>query len=119
MEIHNRKYLKQNRKDLRSYGTSAEAVLWRYLKGKQLQGRKFRRQHSVDNYILDFYCPAEHLAVELDGQGHFTNAGWEADQEREQHLRTHSIRTIRFENREIFDDPEGVIERIAAMFKKQ
>jgi len=50
--------------------TPAEAKLWTYLKGKQLEGRKFRRQHSVSQYILDFYCPASKLAIELDGQAH-------------------------------------------------
>ena len=50
--------------------TPAEAKLWTYLKGKQLEGRKFRRQHSVRQYILDFYCPASKVAIELDGQAH-------------------------------------------------
>ena len=53
--LHNRRCLKQTRKDLRSDLTPAEATLWRLLQKKQLAGRKFRRQHSVGNYILDFY----------------------------------------------------------------
>ena len=118
MEIHNRKQLRETRKRLRNHSTSAEAVLWTYLKGRQVKSRKFRRQHSVGIYILAFYCPEEHLAVELDGQGHFTVAGWEADLERDQYLQSLHIRTIRFENREVFDDPEGLIERIEAMFTK-
>ena len=67
---HTRPYLQTFRTKLRSNLTPAEATLWRMLKGSKLQGRKFRRQHSVANYILDFYCPAERLAVELDGQVH-------------------------------------------------
>src|SRR5688572_7570971 len=65
-----RPYLQTFRTELRKHLTPAEAALWNYLKRSQLDGRKFRRQHSVGDYILDFYCPAERLAVELDGQVH-------------------------------------------------
>ena len=64
MQIHNRKNLKQFRKDLRNNLTPAEATLWKAIQRSQLEGRKFRRQHSVGNYILDFYCPKEKLAIE-------------------------------------------------------
>ncbi|MEM9896042.1 MAG: endonuclease domain-containing protein [Bacteroidota bacterium] len=116
MSIHNKKILKQNRKNLRNHGTPAEATLWRFLQKRQLEGRKFRRQHSVGHYILDFYCPAEKLAVELDGAHHFTAAGFEADQERDAYLRSLNIKTIRFENQEVFDNMEGVLEQIKACF---
>ncbi|MCH2232189.1 MAG: DUF559 domain-containing protein [Crocinitomicaceae bacterium] len=53
----NKPELKEKRKELRNNATSAERLLWQALKGKQLQGRKFRRQFSVHNYIMDFYCP--------------------------------------------------------------
>lgn len=56
--IHNKPELKKFRKTLRNHGTSSEAVTWMLLKGKRLEGRKFRWQHSVGNYILDFF-PAE------------------------------------------------------------
>ncbi len=72
--LHNRKYLKENRKMLRSNLTPAEAELWKHLKSSQLYGRKFRRQHSIGNFILDFYCPSEKLAIELDGQIHVHSA---------------------------------------------
>ena len=65
--IHNRERLRVLRRALRNNATNAEAILWRYLKRRQLKGRKFRRQHSIGPYIVDFYCPAEKLAVELDG----------------------------------------------------
>ena len=57
-QIHNLKNLKKQRKDLRNNPTPAEAVLWKALQKRQLAGRKFRRQHSVGHYILDFYCSA-------------------------------------------------------------
>jgi very-short-patch-repair endonuclease len=65
--IFNRKYLETNRKWLRNNSTSAEAALWKLLKNKQLEGRKFRRQQSIGKYIVDFYCSQEKLIVELDG----------------------------------------------------
>jgi len=81
-QLHNKPILKQIRKDLRNNLTPAEAELWKHLKNSGLEGRKFRRQHSVGFYVLDFYCPQEQLAVELDGQGHFTSSGQEYDSER-------------------------------------
>ena len=59
MQLNNLKTLKPHRKHLRNHSTSAEATPSNYLKNKQLEGRKFRRQHSIGNYILDFYCPSE------------------------------------------------------------
>jgi very-short-patch-repair endonuclease len=79
--IHNRKNLKPFRKDLRNNLTSAEATLWKYLKASQL-GKKFRRQHSAGNYILDFYCATERIAIELDGKNHFTEDGMRYDEVR-------------------------------------
>ena len=58
-------YLKGRRKELRKNLTPAEAGLWKMLKNKQLYGLKFRRQHSIENYIIDFYCPAIKLIIEL------------------------------------------------------
>jgi len=119
MEVsNNSKRLKEVRKSLRARLTPAEATLWRLLKSKQLEGRKFRRQHSVDSYILDFYCPQEHLAIELDGAGHFTATGMLMDAERDQHLEKAGIRVLRFENREIFEHPEMVLEAIKACFSE-
>lgn len=70
MHINNLPALRFFRKALRHNLTPAEAKLWTLLKGSQLAGRKFRRQHSVGNFILDFYCPSERLAIELDGAVH-------------------------------------------------
>ncbi len=65
-EFFNRKHLKAYRKELRNNATKAECYLWKALKGKNLDGKKFRRQHSIGNYIADFYCASEKLIVELD-----------------------------------------------------
>src|SRR2546423_2273120 len=69
-KIHNMPERKEFRIRLRKNLTSAEATMWKILKSSKFEGRKFRRQHSVGKYVLDFYCPAERLAIELDGEAH-------------------------------------------------
>ena len=71
MRTFNRKNLRDRRKKLRNNPTQAEGFLWGYLKNSQLEGRKFRRQSSINNFIVDFYCPEENLVIELDGDFHF------------------------------------------------
>jgi very-short-patch-repair endonuclease len=115
-QVHNKKELEDRRKLLRNNLTSAEAALWALLKGKQVEGRKFRRQHSIGYYIIDFYCPLEKLAVELDGQHHFTEEGQAHDKERTRYLSTLNIRVVRFENEEVFQRPEEVLAEIKRHF---
>jgi very-short-patch-repair endonuclease len=115
-ELHNLKFLKTFRKNLRNNLTPAEATLWRLLQGKKLDGRKFRRQHSVGLYILDFYCVSEKLAIELDGAHHYTEAGIKYDEERTKFLNEHNIQVIRFENKLVFEQVEYVIENIKSKF---
>lgn len=116
MKINNLPEYKTFRKELRNNLTPAEAKLWTFLKGKQLDGRKFRRQHSIDKYILDFYCPEEKLGVELDGAGHFTTLGWEYDKERDAFIQQFGIKVIRFENKIVWDYPEELLEEIRNNF---
>ena len=117
--IHNLKPLLINRKALRNKGTPAEAFLWTMIKHSKLKGRKFRRQHSVGNYILDFYCPFERLAIELDGAHHFTDIGFQYDEERTKYINGLNIRVIRFENKDVFEHPENVLRMIADNFIKK
>lgn len=112
-EIHNRKELEHYRKNLRNNLTSAEATLWKYLKGKQL-GKKFRRQHSVGNYIIDFYCATERIAIELDGAQHFTEDGMKYDAKRTEYLNSLNIKVLRFENVRVFEDLQNVLAEIKA-----
>ena len=116
-KLTNLPHLKTFRKQLRKNSTPAEAKLWTMLKGKQLEGRKFRRQFSVANYILDFYCPSEKLAIELDGQGHFEAAQAEYDRERDLFLLHTGIKVLRFENKWVWDNPEGLLREIKSNFK--
>ena len=70
--VSNLKEKKELRKQLRNNATPAERKLWKALQGKKLDGFKLRRQHSIDRYILDFFCPTANLAIELDGDSHYT-----------------------------------------------
>jgi very-short-patch-repair endonuclease len=115
-QIHNIKPLKENRRALRNNMIPAEAALWKVLQRSQLDGRKFRRQHSVDGHILDFYCPSEKLAIELDGAHHYTVNGIENDAERTAALSVYNIRVIRFENKEVFEQLDLVLEQIRQSF---
>jgi very-short-patch-repair endonuclease len=112
----NQPHLIEKRKQLRKNLTPAEAVLWLRLKNKQLGGRKFRRQYSFENYIIDFYCPEEKLAIELDGQDHFTAIGKEKDASRDAFLQENGISVLRFENKLIFERMEEVLEEIKSRF---
>jgi very-short-patch-repair endonuclease len=115
-KLKNREYLRSRRKTLRSNLTPAEAALWTALKNTKLAGRKFRRQQSVGNYILDFYCPSQKLAIELDGEAHFQDRGRENDSKRTLYLQSLGIRVIRFENQLVFDDIERVLNIIRSKF---
>ena len=86
------------------------------LKGRQLAGRKFRRQHSVGRYVLDFYCPAERLGVELDGEVHADPARAVHDGVRQQALEASGVRVLRFENRAVLQTPDVVLGAIAQAF---
>ncbi|NEN24737.1 DUF559 domain-containing protein [Cryomorpha ignava] len=119
VKFNNLPYLKTFRKNLRNNLTPAEAKLWTLLKGKGLEGRKFRRQHSFANYILDFYCPEERLAIELDGQGHFEATQAEYDRERDLFLEYSGIRVLRFENKWVWNNPGGLLEEVKNYFGKQ
>ena len=116
---HNREEYKERRRQLRKKLTAAEATLWNLLKNKQLEGRKFRRQHSVGKYILDFYCASENLAIELDGEHHFLEPGMKYDEIRTGYLNSLKIRVVRFENEEIFQSPESVLKEIRTHFRNE
>lgn len=110
--VSNLKEKKELRKQLRNNATPAEKKLWEALKGKQLDGFKFRRQHSIDRYILDFFCPTANLAIELDGDSHYTDEAKEYDQIRDNYLQSVGINVIRYSNQEIYENLEGVLEDI-------
>ena len=117
-KIHNRKYLKEYRKNLRNNSTKAESMLWKALHKKKLESRKFRRQHSIENYIVDFYCPKEKLIVELDGESHNNIINEIYDDGRTLRLKKLGFKVVRFENKLIFEQLDMVLEAIKQEFNK-
>ena len=115
---HNLKEQKSIRRTLRAHGTPAEAMMWKLLKCKQLEGAKFRRQFSIGAYILDFYCPEFRICIELDGDGHYSADGYEHDQVRNTYLHEeHGIMTLRYENKDVFKNPEAICRQICEIIK--
>ena len=110
--IYNSLKLKTRRKNLRNKAQDPEIILWSYLKGKQLQGCKFRRQYSIGNYIVDFYCPKLRLVIELDGEQHSKQGNIEYDKKRTDYLNSLSIKVLRYWNNEIYNNLNGVIDEI-------
>ncbi|MFL5811062.1 MAG: endonuclease domain-containing protein, partial [Flavisolibacter sp.] len=100
-------------KELRQEKTQAEEKLWPLLRNRKLKGKKFRRQHPLANYILDFYCHECKLAVELDGYHHNKKEVKEYDDARTKVLNELGISVLRFWNHEVMEHPEKVLEMIA------
>lgn len=98
------------RRELRARQTEAERCLWNALRNRQLAGWKFRRQHQLGPYIVDFVCLAARLVVEVDGPVHEQQQ--EYDQYRDEYLRALGYTVLRFENHDVFDDLPRVLERI-------
>ena len=98
---------------LRSEMTDAERQLWDALRGEGIRGMRFRRQHAIDRFVLDFYCPAHKLAVEVDGAVQDDPDQAERDAARTQALEQLGIRVIRVRNEEV-RDIWSVLARIAA-----
>ena len=115
--IHTLPHLKTFRTTLRNNLTPAEAFLWKQLQKSQFEGRKFRRQHSIGNYIVDFYCPSEQLAIELDGDGHCNAEVEEYDTERDLFIALFGIVVLRFENKQVFDNLGSVLQEIKSNFR--
>src|SRR4030095_2147677 len=107
------------RRELRNNGTAAEAVLWKYLQRRQLLGKKFRRQHSINRYVVDFFCVECDIAIELDGAPHFLELGREYEAERTRFLEAEGIVILRFENRILYQNIEAVLETIREAVRKR
>lgn len=96
---------------MRREPTPAEQVVWEMVRDRRIDGKKFRRQHPVDRYIVDFYCAEAALVIEIDGPIH---AEPNHDALRQQVLEAHGLRVLRIPNDDVFDDPAAVLARIRA-----
>jgi ATP-dependent DNA helicase RecG len=106
-----KKYLliKELRDSLKGNPTEAEKIIWRFLKNKQT-GFKIRRQHIIDDYIVDFVCLNKDVVIEIDGKVHVNQK--EYDDMRSARLNELSFKVIRFTNEEVFENPEKVANQI-------
>jgi len=95
---------------MRQASTSAESVLWEALRAGRLDGLKFRRQHAGGRFVLDFYCAAHRLAVEVDGGVHDRQV--ERDAARTAQIEAHGCLVLRFRNEEVLETLPGVLDRI-------
>ena len=102
--------IQKRARELRRPQTPAEQALWCVLRNSQLEGLKFRRQHPIGPFILDFYCAMLKLAVEVDGDSHADQV--EYDTARTEWLNDRGIRVIRFTNDEVKKNLDGVVAEI-------
>ena len=110
-ELFNRPQQKSIRQRLRREMPIAERILWSVLRGSQI-GYKFRRQHGIGPYIVDFYCPQCKLIFELDGDSHYSNSEQQRDVVRDAFVMSKKLRVLRFTNTEILENIDAVFEKI-------
>jgi very-short-patch-repair endonuclease len=108
MQVHNKKSLEDVRRALRQNSTKAEDFLWQQLRNTKLNGFKFKRQHSIGNYIVDFYCASKRLIIELDGEVHNAKDQQEKDQLRDLNLTGMGFQVLRFTNDQVLFEIENV-----------
>jgi len=109
--LHNLQILKDRRRELRLRSTKSEKILWEELRNNKL-GVKFKRQHSVGGYILDFYCAAHKFVIELDGTSHDGPDQKEYDLIRDNFFKDLDYNVLRFNNKEVENNVMEVINKI-------
>ena len=102
----------QRARQLRQQDTWAEKLMWRWLRGRRFSGYKFRRQHPLGHYYLDFFCEAAELNIELDGGHHGFPGQQKHDRERDNLLKSRGIKTLRFWNSHLRSNASGVRDTI-------
>ncbi len=112
MNYSNHPVTKEYRQLLRRTETNSERILWEKLKGRQLDGYKFRQQHGYGPYILDFYCPSLKSCIEVDGEVHDNEIVKQKDIERTLFLRQQKIHVLRIKNEEVEENIEEVLKKI-------
>ncbi|MDQ7009805.1 MAG: DUF559 domain-containing protein [Candidatus Gracilibacteria bacterium] len=115
--LNNISRLKETRQKLRNGATEVEKIFWKELQGKKILGLKFRRQHSVGRYILDFYCPKLKLGIELDGSVHDNRE--EYDNIRTEFLNNCDLDILRFSNNDIEKNLEKSLNNLTNYITKK
>ncbi len=110
--LYNLTSLKDRRRQLRRQPIPSEAILWMFLRNRQYRGLKFRRQHSIGWFILDFYCPLLHLAIEVYGESHLAPGRDVRDARRQRWIERQGITVARFLSSDVINNLDGVIQRL-------
>ncbi|MHB1294133.1 MAG: endonuclease domain-containing protein [Anaerolineae bacterium] len=108
--------IQESARVLRHRPTPAEALLWERLRGRRLAGHKFRRQHPIGHFVVDFCCVEKRLVVEVDGSVHLDRV--EADAARTAWLEGQGFRVLRFQNRDVLANPDAVLAHIMDVLKR-
>ena len=116
---HNQPEQLEERRRLRHKSTPEEWALWQTLKGKQIEGLKWRRQFSTGAYILDFYCPSAKICIEVDGIQHQTEEHQAHDRRKDAYLAKEGIRVIRVPNNAVWHDSDMIIDAILDVLGQQ
>ena len=117
MRTFNDPNLTLKRRTMRKERPLAERLLWTRISARQLLGFRFRMQHGVGPYFADFYCAELKLAIEIDGPSHESEEAERHDQKRSQLFESLGIQTIRFTNKEVLGELDGVLEQIGIVLK--
>ncbi len=115
---YNKKNETEKRRLLRRQQTFVEKIFWMNLRNRQVMGYKFRRQYSVDHFVIDFYCSELKLAIELDGDIHNIPEQKDYDQARQKYLEAFGIKFLRIKNDEFLGNPNKTFKRIEEAIKK-
>ena len=119
MTIHyNRKSEKTNRRNLRQGSTKAEEILWKHLRGRKYLGLKFKRQYSIDQFVVDFYCPELKVGIELDGGIHNDKDVKIHDENREGFINSFGIKVLRIKNEIVVNEINKALELIKDFINK-
>ncbi len=108
-------FLKEKAKEMRNKPTETEKIFWNYLSGKAFENHKFRRQHVLGEYIVDFVCLKQRLVIEIDGSIHDTKEQKEHDDYRTEWLNNKGFKVVRFSNNDILTKIENVLERLSTI----
>jgi very-short-patch-repair endonuclease len=107
----------EKRRKLRQNQTNTEVLVWRYLRNRQLLDYKFKRQYSVDHFVIDFYCPELKLAVEIDGASHNDSEQQKKDISRQKYLETFNIKFVRIKDDELTGNPNKAFKKLENTIK--
>ena len=111
--------MKERRQELRRATTKAERLLWARIRNKQINQSKFRRQYSINAYVVDFYSPENKLAVEIDGSSHDREDAIEYDKARQEEIEALGIRVVRFTNHDVLSNLDTVIKQLGEIITEK